>query len=104
MRYKLKKLVGNVLDDFSSGQMLYSKVNWIVTIAILLGVYKIHLVLFIPILGGALIIIHISGKLYNKYLRDYIMTRQFKKVKFDKEAMNEIIKKVLNEIQNDKTE
>ncbi len=78
-----KKRVSIIYDNFNSGQQLFSKAQWLLSIVILLGVYKIRLIYYPFIIVPGIVLLYYGGKIYNKYFRSYVIQRQFKDVKLN---------------------
>ena len=72
------------LNDLHWGQFLYSKIQFIFTIAILVGVYKTSLLLKIIVIIISIIGAFYGGYLFNKYFRKDFQKEAYKDTLYKK--------------------
>jgi len=81
----MKKWLIKRLRDLHWGQFLWSKISFIITIAIFVGVYKFNTLVKIIIMIIAIIGAFGGGNIFNKYLRKDFQKELYKDTLIKKE-------------------
>jgi len=74
------KKISSIVNTFTWGQFIVSKVQFLVTLTILLGVFKVKMWICFAMMPILLVLIYVIGHIFNKHFRQHFMEEQFKDV------------------------